>query len=416
MRKTMKPALARLASRLFVAGLATLIMPAVAGNAADAPVATVSTCLRPAQWTLLGGEEPRTGDADAVLAAISARDVVLLGEQHDEDDHHRWQAQTLAALHARRPEMLIGFEMFPRRVQPVLDRWVAGELTIKQFLDQSEWNAVWNMPADLYLPLFQFARINRIPMVALNVDRKLTRAITENGWDAVPEVEREGVGRAASPPDDYREYLRRVYREHLASRAEHGMATEQDDKGFGYFVESQTTWDRAMAEAIDRALATDVNGKRPLVVGVMGSGHIRFGHGVPHQLRALGVTRIGTVLPVRADVDCTELTNGLADAVFAMPDQVAAHPEPPRLGVRLEQDKEGVRIMTVTPGSLAEATGLNDGDRIVEVAGVAMEKMSTLVASVRQQPAGTWLPIRVGRDGETLDLVIKFPPGREVRK
>ena len=56
------------------------------------------------------------------------RSVVLLGEMHDNPEHHRWQLQTLAALHAVRPDMVIGFEMFPRRVQKALDQWVAGEL------------------------------------------------------------------------------------------------------------------------------------------------------------------------------------------------------------------------------------------------------------------------------------------------
>ncbi len=128
---------------------------------------------------------------------MAKKDVVLLGEQHDEDDDHRWQLQVLAALHAQRPDMVIGFEMFPRRAQPVLDDWVAGKLTVRQLLEQSQWDSVWKLPPELYLPLFQFARINRIPMVALNVDRKLTRAIAEKGWDAIPVAEREGVGRAA---------------------------------------------------------------------------------------------------------------------------------------------------------------------------------------------------------------------------
>ncbi len=73
-------------------------------------------------------------DADGLLAAMAGRAVVLLGEQHDDMDHHRWQLQTLATLHTLRPRMVIGFEMFPRRVQPVLDRWVAGELTEAEFL------------------------------------------------------------------------------------------------------------------------------------------------------------------------------------------------------------------------------------------------------------------------------------------
>jgi uncharacterized iron-regulated protein len=121
-----------------------------------------------------------------VLNAMAQRDVVLLGETHDDAGHHRRQLQSLAALLERRPDMVIGFEMIPRRVQPVLDRWVAGELTAKEFLEQSEWDKNWNMPAGLYLPLFEFARINRIPMLALNIERTLSRKIGEKGWDAVP--------------------------------------------------------------------------------------------------------------------------------------------------------------------------------------------------------------------------------------
>jgi uncharacterized iron-regulated protein len=115
---------------------------------------------------------------------------VLLGEQHDEPDHHQWQLQTLSALHAVRPVTAIGFESFPRRIQPVLDAWVAGELSPKQFLERSEWEKVWSFPAELYMPIFEFARVNRIPMVALNVERSLTKAVSDKGWDAVPDAQK----------------------------------------------------------------------------------------------------------------------------------------------------------------------------------------------------------------------------------
>ena len=122
---------------------------------------------------------------------MAQRDVVLLGEHHDEPDHHRWQLQTLAALYVARPAMAIGFESFPRRVQPVLDPWIAGELTAKQFLERVEWEKVWSFPAELYVPLFEFARVNRIPMIAINIERTLTKAISDKGWDALPERRRK---------------------------------------------------------------------------------------------------------------------------------------------------------------------------------------------------------------------------------
>lgn len=387
-----------------------LTMSALAGPAIaqDAHVAT-PTCLTPATWNSLDSERPRATGAMALLAEMAKRDAVLLGEQHDEDDDHRWQLQALAALHLLRPNMVIGFEMFPRRVQPALDRWVAGELTVKEFLEQAEWGKVWKMPPELYLPLFQFARINRIRMVALNVDGDLNKAIAEKGWDAIPPAQREGVARPATPTEAYRDFLFDVYREHPARNRKEGTEPARSDAAFRHFVESQTTWDRAMAEALARSLAPGAAADKPLAVGIMGSGHIRFGHGVPHQLRDLGVTRIGTLLPVSADFDCSRLRAGLADAVFALPVQAASKPEPPRLGVRLQDEDGGVRIAAVTAGSLADRTGLKEGDRVMEIAGLPAKQTGIVSAAVRRQPPGTWLPLRVQRGGDTLDFVVKFP-------
>jgi len=42
--------------------------------------------------------------------------------------------------------------------------------------------------------------------------------------------------------------------------------------------------------------------------------------------------------------------------------------------------------------------------------GAPVTRAGNVVAAVRLQPAGTWLPLQVRRGEETLDLVIKFPP------
>jgi len=403
--------------RTSAAGLAVLACGAV-GVGVFAGVQTgraettnaAQACLNPAAWTTLDDDRARLADPATVLTGMARKDVVLLGEHHDEDDHHRWQLQVLAALYAQRPGMVIGFEMFPRRVQPVLDSWVSGNLTVKELLDRSEWDSVWQLPAELYLPLFQFARINRIPMVALNIDKKLTRAIAEKGWDAVPAAEREGIGRAAPASRAYRDFLFEIYGEHSNIRGKDDAKAPPNGAAFDHFVESQTAWDRAMAEALARYAIPGKTGEKPLVVGIMGSGHIRFGHGVPHQLRDLGVKNVGTLLPVSVGLACQELRPGLADAVFALPESAKSTPVPPRLGVRLEENAGAVRIVDVTVGSLAEKTGLKAGDQIVEVAGVPVNRTLRVIAAIRLQPAGTWLPLRVKRGDDTLELMIKFPP------
>ena len=44
---------------------------------------------------------------------------------------HRWQLAVATMLHALHPNIAIGFEMFPRAVQDVLDDWVAGKLSTR---------------------------------------------------------------------------------------------------------------------------------------------------------------------------------------------------------------------------------------------------------------------------------------------
>ena len=126
---------------------------------------------------------------------MARRPVVLLAESHTSAEHHRWQVHAIAALHARDTNMVLGFEMFPRRVQPILDRWVAGALTREAFLEDVEWDTVWGYDSALYMPLFDFARMHRLPMVALNVDKALVARVRQEGWRAIPAEDREGRGR-----------------------------------------------------------------------------------------------------------------------------------------------------------------------------------------------------------------------------
>ena len=374
------------------------------------PPAEPAYCKEGGRWLSIGSGAPRFDVGPQIISNAARQDVVLLGEQHDIEDHHRWQLQMLAALHAQRPNMVIGFEMFPRRVQPVLDKWVAGSLTAQEFLQQAEWDKVWSFAPQIYMPLFEFARINKIPMLALNIDKSLTQKIADNGWDKVPEAQREGIGRPAPALPEYEKFLGEVYQMHLQqSKAHAAKKAAAPDNSFRFFVESQLAWDRAMAETISRSIRPEGSKNSTLVVGIMGSGHIRFGHGVPHQLRHLGITKVATLLPVAQDGECQYLEAGVADAAFTLPSKATPPVEPPRLGVALEDAAQGLRISSVTAGSLAEKSGLKAGDRFLEIAGRPAGSSGEAISIIRRQPPGTWLPLRITRDDKQLDLVIQFP-------
>lgn len=82
-----------------------------------------------------------------LLKRLASQQVVLLGEKHDQADMHRWQLHVAAGLLAHRADLVMGFEMFPVKVQPVLDAWVSGVLTENQFLEEVDWKTIWEFPA-----------------------------------------------------------------------------------------------------------------------------------------------------------------------------------------------------------------------------------------------------------------------------
>jgi uncharacterized iron-regulated protein len=408
-------------SRLRAAALSMFLAAAGVSAHAEAPPAA---CATRGNWI-----DVRTGqilDRGELFRDVVAKpSVVLLGEYHTDADHHRWQLQTLAALHGRGGNLVIGFEAFPRRLQAVLDDWVDGKLTDEAFLKASEWRQVWGYDAALYMPLFQFARLNRIPMIALNVERKLVSEVGQQGWDNVPVAEREGLSDPAPASLAYQRELAKVYllkkslppgTDPLSVAAganppepdEAALTEAMKQPEFRRFVAAQLTWDHAMAEALAGARRKFPDAT---IAGILGAGHVENGYGVPHQLQALGIGGVKTFLPASTDTACSLVSEGAADAVFTLPHEDAAlPPERPRLGVLLTDGDGAPRISRVVNDSVADTAGLKAGDHVVRAAGLSIRTPDELVEVVGRQAPGTWLPLGIRRDGQEIDVVAKFPP------
>ena len=136
----------QLSWRFALAALGSLLL--VGAAIADEPtMSNTRACGEVGTWL-----DPRTGqtiEPGPLLAALARRSVVLLGEEHDNAEHYFWQLQMLASLHAYNPDLIVGFEMFPRRVQPALDRWASSALDVQAFLKQSDWDTVWGFDPNL---------------------------------------------------------------------------------------------------------------------------------------------------------------------------------------------------------------------------------------------------------------------------
>ncbi len=387
-----------------------------------------AACSNPGQW--LDARDGRRLVTKSMADGIAGKAIVLLGETHDNAEHHRWQLHTLAALHGRTKKLILGFEMFPRNAQDHLDRWVSGEISEKAFLKAVKWNQTWGFDPDLYMPLFHYARMHRLPMVALNVERQFISRVGAEGWDAIPADERLGLTDPAQATPEYLRSLAEVYAAKLrltkgtVSSSGHGSKATGDTASspsiddilalprFKLFVGAQLTWDRAMAEALSTAQKKD---PKALVVGIMGSGHVSYFHGVPHQLKDLGQAGAAVLMPVNANAACALVGVGYADALFTVEqrDQLEPKPKRPRLGVFLQQDKTGVRVERVVPDSVAANAKIQTGDRILRAAGVEISDTDSLIAVIVRQAPGTWLPLLVERSGSKLELIARFPVNKE---
>lgn len=192
------------------------------------------------------------------------------------------------------------------------------------FIERSEWFTVWGFDPALYLPLFYFCRQQKVRMLALNCHRPLVTRVGQLGWEAIPVEERDGVTPSAPATDAYRAYLASL----MSGMGREPPVRFDSDR----FVRAQQVWDRVFACRIADYLATQ--GPDALVVGIIGRGHLEYGHGTPWQLADLGVTDVAVLLPTSEDHHDAAKLAGIAEAVFRLDT-----PEPPAPRLRKPEPK-----------------------------------------------------------------------------
>jgi len=115
------------------------------------------------------------------IADLKKNRIILVGEHHTDQNHHFGQLNIIQALHGAGAQVAIGLEMFRNDNQNVLDQWIAGNISEKQFEEIYYDN--WTYPWSLYRMIFEYARKEQIPMIGLNVPREITRQVSRGGFN-----------------------------------------------------------------------------------------------------------------------------------------------------------------------------------------------------------------------------------------
>lgn len=232
------------------------------------------------QNTEQGGEQSSqpaeviTGNAAALTSMMDAS-AVYLSETHTEVADHAAQLEIIQALDQQN-EIAIALEMFQRPFQPVLDAYIAGEITEAELVAQSEYETRWGFDWELYAPIVRYAKENQIPLIALNTPAEITRQVATKGLESLGGEDLQFI-----PPVDEIDLSNEAYRDSLMSVfSAHGGHGNSD--GFENFFAAQVLWDETMAEGVAKQLAAEP--ERQVVV-LAGEGHVGYGYGIPDRVR-----------------------------------------------------------------------------------------------------------------------------------
>lgn len=244
----------------------------------------------------LGREHPLTGriwdtrverfvTSEKLVAKLAGARYVLLGERHDNPDHHRAQAALVRALLATGRRPAVAFEMFTADDAPAIARHLAAAPRDAAGLAGAvNWKRSGWPDWAHYQPIAQAALDLDLPVVAANLAPATARALARGHRAALPEhlATRYGLDRPlpGAAQATLTGEIHRAHCGHVPAERLEGMVLAQ--------------------RARDAMLADSMLGaERDGAVLIAGAGHVRSDRGVPLYLRARAPhASIATVAPL----------------------------------------------------------------------------------------------------------------------
>ena len=209
--------------------------------------------------------------SDQQKADLIAADVIILGEIHDNPEHHLIQAELLRNLAAERGIAAIYLEQVPRQQQAILS--AVSKENLDQAGERLEWQKSGWPDFALYRPIFEAALDAHIPLVGANIPVASSKSIYTSGYDGVfSKVEQDQVGLMEPLPPEASERLKQSIIEGHCNMipADHAVK----------MIPIQRARDAAMALSFLAAKP-----QRTPVIYIVGAGHARKDFGIPWYIK-----------------------------------------------------------------------------------------------------------------------------------
>jgi len=253
----------------------------------------------------LGQNHPLTGriwdvssarfiDRETLVERYARADFVLLGERHDNPDHHMLQAEVLRSLIAIGGRPAVGFEMLGLDDARAVANYLATAPNDAAGLGRAvNWNERGWPDWAIYQPIADVALRAKLRIVPTNLPLSTATKMTGHGLAALePGMVRE-LGLDRPPPEAVFERMAADIRD-----AHCGYAPEEIVKPM---VDVQRARDAQMAESL--IAAGDPDG----AILVAGAGHVRNDYGIPVYLSAKAPAKqVVSIVFVEVDKQKTE--------------------------------------------------------------------------------------------------------------
>jgi uncharacterized iron-regulated protein len=221
---------------------------------------------------LLAGKVFRTADKTVIspeqlVSELLTKDFILLGEKHDNPDHHRLQAWLTLELFAKGRPSSVAFEMIDSDRQKLIDAHLTAYPKDAAGLGAAVgWEKGW-MEWPIYAPIAQAALNAGQPVLAANFPMAKARSLSRGGRGALDD-EAKALGLATPLPEPLasaqKAELKASHCNMLPDRALEPMALAQQAR------------DASMAQILAKA------GRAILIAG---AGHARSDYAVPYHLK-----------------------------------------------------------------------------------------------------------------------------------
>ena len=154
------------------------------------------------------------------MKETEGKNFIFFGEYHDNPICHWLQLELTKGLYAKhKNDLVLGAEMFEADNQFIIDEYIDGLISSKNFQDEVR---LWPNYNTDYKPLMEFAKENGLPFIATNVTRRYANMVYKKGIESLNDL--SDLAKSYIAPLETFEFDSTVkcYRDMIHSMGEHG--------------------------------------------------------------------------------------------------------------------------------------------------------------------------------------------------